>query len=56
MPCFLFNYRQSCNFVGILEDKRNSLPLIDASVEKCLMLNRLISYINEVEIISVFLW
>ncbi|CAF1467510.1 unnamed protein product [Rotaria sp. Silwood1] len=40
---------QTTNFVGLLEDKRSNLPLIDASVEKCLMLNRLISYIKENE-------
>ncbi|CAF2722281.1 unnamed protein product [Rotaria sp. Silwood2] len=40
---------QATNFSGLLEDKRSNLPLIDASVEKCLMLTRLISYIKENE-------
>lgn len=30
-------------------DKRQNLPEIEASVEKCLMLDRLISYITEVK-------
>lgn len=37
-----------------MEEKRNSLPQIDASVEKCLMLTRLINYIKEVTIIICF--
>ncbi len=48
----LYNYRQTTNFAGILEDKRNCLPEIEASVEKCLMLNRLIDYIKEVKLIE----
>ncbi|CAF1010978.1 unnamed protein product [Adineta steineri] len=37
------------NFIAMLEDKRVSLPEIDASVEKCLMLTRLINLIKDDE-------
>ncbi|CAM4894403.1 unnamed protein product [Rotaria socialis] len=40
---------QTTNFVAILEEKLSSLPIIDASVEKCLILSRLISFIKENE-------
>ncbi len=40
---------QTATCVSLLEDKRHNLPEIDASVEKCLMLNRLIGYIKEVK-------
>ncbi|CAF1038256.1 unnamed protein product [Adineta ricciae] len=35
------------DYAKALEEKRLSLPMIEASVEKCLMLNRLIAYINQ---------
>ncbi|CAF1534675.1 unnamed protein product [Rotaria magnacalcarata] len=40
---------QTTNFAAILEEKLANLPIIDASVEKCLMLSRLISFIKENE-------
>lgn len=40
--------RQKVDYVTLLEDRRKSLVENDASIEKCLMINRLISYINEV--------
>lgn len=47
-----FFLRQTTDLVGILEDRRHNLPEIDASVGKCLMLDRLIAYIRDVKIIS----
>ncbi|CAF0767381.1 unnamed protein product [Adineta ricciae] len=35
------------DYAKALEEKRISLPMNEASVEKCLMLNRLIAYINQ---------
>ncbi len=34
--------------MALLEDRRRNLPENDESIEKCLMLNRLIIYIQEV--------
>ncbi|UJR22444.1 hypothetical protein I4U23_025504 [Adineta vaga] len=35
------------DYIQLLEKERTNLPEINASIEKCWMLNRLISYINE---------
>ncbi len=42
------NCRSSAAIIALLEDKRKNLPITDASIEKCLILNRLITYIREV--------
>lgn len=44
----LFSYRQSVDLLSLLRNKREHLQDIDASIEKCLMLNRWIKYIEEV--------
>ncbi|CAF5042405.1 unnamed protein product, partial [Rotaria sp. Silwood1] len=40
---------QSIDYITLLDDKRKNLLEIEASIEKCLMINRLISYIQENE-------
>jgi hypothetical protein len=47
---FFLISRQAYDLVAILEAKRNSLHANGASIEKCLMLNRWITYISEVKI------
>ncbi|UJR22445.1 hypothetical protein I4U23_025505 [Adineta vaga] len=44
------------DYVKVLEEKRTGLPINEASIEKCLMLNRLISCIkqNIAEILTLF--
>ncbi|CAF0951211.1 unnamed protein product [Didymodactylos carnosus] len=39
--------REMVSFTRLLEDKRQSLQDIDASIEKCLMLNRLLTFIQK---------
>ncbi|CAF0805019.1 unnamed protein product [Rotaria sordida] len=40
---------QSTDYITLLDDRRKNLLEIEASIEKCLMINRLISYIKENE-------
>ncbi|CAF1318521.1 unnamed protein product [Rotaria magnacalcarata] len=44
-----YQQRQQNDYVTLLEDRRKNLAEIEASIEKCLMITRLISYINENE-------
>jgi hypothetical protein len=46
----MFYYRQAADFITLLEYRRDNLSDIEASIEKCLMINRLIKYIEEVTV------
>ena len=46
----MFYYRKAADFITLLEYRRDNLNDIEASIEKCLMINRLIKYIEEVTV------
>jgi hypothetical protein len=43
-----FSCRQTGDIGTLLDERRKALPEIDASIEKCLMINRLSTYVTEV--------